>query len=69
MKKIIGNYTAQTLSQLIALTEDLNVTNDPDIIYIEGSNGRTIHFALQEETLTDGSIVYNIIISEEKERV
>lgn len=63
-KEIIETATADNVETLIKVLKSFTRVTDPSAIYVEGSHSEPIKLSLQEETLSDGSIVYNVIVSE-----
>ena len=62
-RKVIGTKHAGNLAELQEALKVLSVAADPETVYLEASNG-AIGFALHlvEHILTDGSLVYTIVI-------
>jgi hypothetical protein len=67
MKKIIGRLTVSNVQEmrdaLCILRPVHDATVTPDVIYVT-INSDSVRMNLIEETLTDGSKVYNIELSE-----
>lgn len=64
MKKIVGRETAATLHEMVVALMNLQPQGKmADEVYVT-INSDSIKLTLVEETLTDGSLVYNIELSE-----
>jgi hypothetical protein len=65
MKEVIERNSAFNVEDLIDVLKGMSVA-DPSTIYVQGPTGEHLRLALVEETLTDGSLVYHIVIQEAK---
>ena len=63
MKTVIDILTASTVEEMIDHLKQLTLV-DPSTIYVEGPNGNPLRLILEEQILSDNSVVYNIIIRE-----
>jgi hypothetical protein len=63
MKKVISKLTASTAREMIEVLQTLCYANDHDTVYVT-INSDAVRLSLVEETLSDGSLVYNIELSE-----
>jgi hypothetical protein len=61
MKKLLGQFSATSVQEMIDALKDL--VSDPETTYVT-INSDSIRLNLIEETLTDGSKVYNIELTE-----
>lgn len=62
MKKIIKQGKAGTVAELRDLLASMTLDN-ADTIYTRAGFRDDVRLQLEEETLTDGSVVYNILVS------
>lgn len=66
MSKVIRTRTADTLTSLLSELEHLSKNElhreDNECVYTIGRNGSPLRVTLLEDTLTDGSKVFNICI-------
>jgi hypothetical protein len=63
MKRIIATETLSTLAQLKTTIQRLAAIYPADTVNAENATGDVVTLDLIEETLTDGSKVYNLRIS------
>jgi len=62
MQRIIAQRVVNTKAHLQEVLDQF-VQDEADAIYITNADGEPVLIKLFEETLTDGSIVYNLVIS------
>jgi hypothetical protein len=63
MRNVIETRIVRNLQQLKDVLDTFTVTSEPGTVYLESSKGdQTFALHLVETTLTDGSIVYSVII-------
>lgn len=60
MKRMIETRYASTLEELADIVKKYSAVNPADTIYVQTMKACIVGFALIEETLSDGSKVYNI---------
>jgi hypothetical protein len=63
MRKVFGKSAAVTVREMIDALKDLTLSDGYDTTYVI-INSDSVKLVLIEETLTDGSKVYNIELSE-----
>lgn len=63
--QIIESRKVFTVESLISILQAFS-TVDPATIFVKGATGYEMRVSLEETTLTDGSIVYDIILTEER---
>lgn len=62
--KLITHHISSTAEELIEALKDMVQTSgrDGSVIYLKTNQDDRVFASLEEETLTDGSKVYNIIV-------
>lgn len=62
MKEQIGGGQVTNVEEFHDVLKQLTCA-DPDVIYVTNEKGEPVTLRLFEEKLTDGAIVYNIVVS------
>jgi hypothetical protein len=63
MKRVIERIAVDNVPQMIEALKSMTYVTDSETVYVT-LNSDSVRLSLVEETLTDGSIVYNIELSE-----